>query len=290
MKIELGRVGIWSRGLRFNEDRSAAAEAAAELEELGYSTLWIPDVGGDVLAKTGELLDATKKAMIATGILNIWMHDAATVGTGWAELEERHAGRFTLGLGASHAPIVDAVQEGRYRRPYSTMVEYLDALDAASPSVPAERRVLAALGPRMLDLSRDRAGGAHPYLVTPEHTAIARDALGPERVLAPEQSVLLDADATRGRERAHAFVADYLQLPNYVNNLRRLGFSEDDVSGAGSERLVEALVAWGDEATIAERVAAHHAAGADHVCIQVIDAGDTLPLEQWRRLAPALIG
>ena len=150
--------------------------------------------------------------------------------------------------------------------------------------------MLAALGPKMLELSRDRAWGAHPYLVPPEHTAIAREALGADRVLAPEQSVFLGSDEAAGRAAAHAFVADYLRLPNYVNNLLRLGFREDEVQGAGSERLVEAVVVWGDEQAIVDRIRAHHEAGADHVCIQVIGGEDEFPLEQWRRLAPALLG
>jgi probable F420-dependent oxidoreductase len=276
----LGRIGIWSRELRFHEDRGEALEAAAELEELGYGTLWIPDVGGDVLGAARELLGATRTVALATGILNIWMHDAAAVAAGAAAL----GARFLLGLGASHAPIVDEGEPGRYRRPLSTMAAYLDALDAAG--LGADRRVLAALGPRMLELARDRASGAHPYLVPPEHTALAREALGPGRLLAPEQSVLPGDDL----EGARAFVADYLRLPNYVNNLRRLGFGDEDVSGAPSDRLVRALVAMGSPEQIAARVSEHHAAGADHVTIQVIRAGETLPREAWRELAPALLG
>lgn len=282
----LGQVGVWSRELRFHSDRDEAADAAAELEELGYGALWIPDVGGDVLGAVGELLRATRAIPLATGILNIWMHDAAEVAAGTAEIDDAHPARFTLGLGASHAPIVDAEQPGRYSRPYSTMVAYLDALDEA-PRPPG--RILAALGPRMLELARDRAAGAHPYLVPPEHTLIAREALGPDRLLAPELSVAVEPDPQRALERARSFVADYLQLPNYVNNLRRLGFSEEETTGGGSDRLVRALVATGEPETIAARVAEHRAAGADHVAIHVIGAGETLPREQWRALAPALL-
>ena len=277
--IEIGRVGIWSRELRFHADRGQALDAAAELEELGYGALWIPDVGGDVLGAARELLDATRAVTIATGILNIWMHDPADVASGVAALGPR----FLLGLGASHSAVVDAEEPGRYARPLSTMVAYLDGLDANS--LGRSQRVLAALGPRMLELARDRAAGAHPYLVTPAHTAIARETLGPDALLAPELSVTLERDL----DVARAFVADYLRLPNYVNNLRRLGFDDNDLAGAPSDRLVRALVATGGPREIAQRVAEHHAAGADHVTVQVIGAGETLPREAWRELAPALL-
>jgi probable F420-dependent oxidoreductase len=247
-------------------------------------------VGGDVLGAVEHLLAATRSVSVATGILNVWMHDPASVATGWGEIEQRWPGRFALGLGSSHAPIVDAGHPGRYRRPVGTMRTYLDALDASRPQVPAGARFLAALGPRMLELARERTGGAHPYLAPPEHTRRAREILGPGRVLAPEQAVLLEPDPDRGRERAGRFVADYLRLPNYVAHLRRLGYGEDDLAGGGSDRLVRDLVVWGDERAIAARVAAHHDAGADHVCIHVIGARDeVLPRDQWRRLAPALL-
>jgi probable F420-dependent oxidoreductase len=275
----LGGVGVWSRALRYGEDRAAAAAAAAELEQLGYSALWLPDVGGDVLGAVGELLDATSFIAVATGILNIWMHEPGAVARGSADLHARHPGRFLLGLGASH----EAVVKERYARPLSKMRAYLDDLDRADPPLALEHRVLAALGPRMLELARDRAGGAHPYLVPPEHTRRAREVLGTGRLLAVEQSVLLGG----GLEEARAFVADYLQLPNYVASFQRLGFGDDDL--APSDRLVRALVAFGDEEAIRARVTEHFQAGADHVCIQVVGAGDALPLDQWRRLGPALV-
>lgn len=312
MTLDLGRVGIWSRELRYNADRGARAAAAAELEDLSYSAIFIPDAGGDVLGDVAHLLAATRRMPIATGILNIWMHDPAEVARGYAEIMDRFGSRFLLGLGNSHAPLVESAMVGPYARPYSKMVEYLDALDGrrlASPgvappspsrspapsrrpspfTVPAGERMLAALGPRMLALARDRAGAAHPYLVPPAHTALAREALGPGTVLAPEQAVLLDSDPLRGRERARAYVSDYLALPNYVRNLRRLGFAQDDFRGGGSDRLVDALVSRGDEEAVARRVREHHDAGADHVCIYVIGGdGETLQLDAWRRLAPAL--
>jgi len=288
--IDLGRVGIWSREMRFHADRGDAADAAAELEDLGYGALWIPDVGGHVLGAAAELLTATRSVPVATGILNIWMHDAAAITAGVAALDAAHGVRFLLGLGASHAPVVDAEAPGRYRRPYSTMVGYLDELDAQPAPLPPSRRLLAALGPRMLELARERSGGAHPYLVTPAHTQLARELLGPDRLLAPELSVVLEPDPAVARERAREFVSHYLELPNYVNNLRRLGFDDADVTPPGSDRLASSLVAAGDADTIALRVGEHLDAGADHVAVHVIGAGETLPRAAWRAPAPALLG
>jgi probable F420-dependent oxidoreductase len=290
MPLDLGKVGIWSRELRYNPDRGARAAAAAELEDLGYTAIFIPDAGGDVLDQVEHLLAATRRMPLATGVLNIWMHDPADVATRRADLVSRFGPRFLLGLGNSHAPLVKSAGRGPYMQPYSKMAGYLDALDAAMPAVPAADRMLAALGPRMLSLARDRACAAHPYLVPPQHTALARQILGQGPVLAPEQAVILEVDRQRGHELAKAFVSDYLTLPNYVRNLRRLGFDDDDFTGKGSDRLVDALVAHGDEEVIAARIRAHHDAGADHVCIYVVGRGDeALPLDAWRRLAPALI-
>ncbi len=225
----LGRVGIWARELRFDPDPGAITDAATELDELGWSALWIPDVGDDVFGAVDLLLGATTSAAIATGILNIWVQDAAEVAR--ATNERSEAGRFVLGLGASHAALID-----RYDKPLSAMHDYLDALDAATPPVPDRGRLLAALGPKMLALSGDRAAGAHPYLVPVEHTRLAREILGDGPVLAPELGVVLDPDLASGRERARAHVADYLELPNYANNLRRLGYTEEDFAGGGSDR------------------------------------------------------
>lgn len=290
--MDLGRVGVWSGELRRHEDRGAVVEAAAELEELGYSALFIPGgAGGDVLGAAAELLRATRSVAVATGILNVWMHAPANVAAGVGRLQEDHPGRFALGLGISHAQSVDRDEPGRYRRPLATMRAYLDDLDAAESPVSRERRLLAALGPRMLELARDRSAGSHPYFVPVEHTGVAREALGPRAVLAPEQAVLLETDPVRARERAREHVSVYLALPNYTNNLLRVGLTEEDLRDGGSDRLVDAVVAWGDEEAIAERVAAHHEAGADHVCIQVVGgAPGELPREDWRRLAGALAG
>jgi probable F420-dependent oxidoreductase len=291
MAVDLGKVGIWSRELRYNPDRAACAAAAAELEELGYAAIFIPDAGGDVLTEIEHLLAATLQIPLVTGVLNIWMHEPAEVASRRATILSRFGSRFLLGMGASHGPLVESAQRGPYIRPYSKMVDYLDALDAATTTVPAGDRMLAALGPRMLSLARARTRGAHPYLVPPEHTALAREVLGTGALLAPEQAVVLAADRRSGLEQARSFVASYLLLPNYVRNLRRLGFGDNDLAGNGSDRLVDALVACGDEAAIAGRVRAHHDAGADHVCIQVVGASEVdeaLPLQAWRRLAPAL--
>jgi probable F420-dependent oxidoreductase len=289
-RTSLGRVGVWSRELRFHPDRGAAADAAAELEALGYSAVFIPDVGGDILGAVTEMLEATSSIAVATGILNIWMHEAKEVARGHAAIAAVHPGRFALGLGASHSAVVDAETPGRYAKPLSTMRAYLDALDAAAPPLSGPDRMLAALGPKMLELARERSAGAHPYLVTVEHTRSARELLGERAILAPEQGVVLTSDPLDGMRRARRHVGDYLGLPNYVNSFRRMGFGEEDFQDGGSDRLVHALVAVGDEGAIAERVSAQLDAGADHVCIHVVDGSDDLlPREQWRRLAPALV-
>lgn len=275
-------IGIWSSGLRSDDPNAAGEirEAAAELEELGYSSIWLGSSPGVRHAR--PLLEATSRITVATGILNIWQHDAAEVAARQAELAKDHPGRFVLGLGASHGVVVK-----EYRRPYSTMVDFLDRLDAAGSG--KDDRVLAALGPRMLALSRDRAAGAHPYLITPEHTATAREILGAGPLLAPEVKVVLDTDPERARAAARGHLAFYLGMPNYTGNLLRLGFTEDDLGNGGSDRLVDATFAWGGMDVIRERVAAHHEAGADQVVLQVVTAGqEPLPRAQWRELAAGL--
>jgi len=288
--MDLGAVGVWSAALRYG-DRGEAVVAARELEELGYGTLWVPGgAGGDVFDAAGALLDATSRVTVATGIVNLWMHSPSETAGAHARLTEAHPDRFLLGIGVSHAPLVDAQEPGRYRAPLAAMRDYLDALDRADPAVPVDERALAALGPRMLELARDRSLGAHPYLVTPDHTRQARTVLGEGPVLAPEQAVVLDTDPAAAREVARAHLAIYLGLPNYVNNLLRLGFDERDVQDGGSDRLVDGLVAWGDERAIARRVADHRAAGADHVCVQVLSTDLREPSRSaWRALAAVLV-
>jgi probable F420-dependent oxidoreductase len=288
--VELGRVGVWSGELRDHPDTALVSDAANELEQLGYSAVFIPGrAGGDVLERSELLLEATERVPVAPGILNVWMHDPGDVAASTARLEQAHPDRFWLGLGISHAPLVDRQEPGLYRKPLTKMRRYLDELDDADPPVPPEARFLAALGPKMLELARDRSSGAHPYFVPVEHTSYAREIVGPDRLLATEQAVLLETDPGRARELARTHVSRYLQLPNYTNNLLRHGLGEDDIAGDGSDRLVDAIVAWGDEQAIAERVKAHLDAGADHVCIQVVGLPDREPpREQWRRLAPVL--
>jgi probable F420-dependent oxidoreductase len=289
--VDLAGVGVWSGELRRHGDDAEVADAAAELDELGYSAVWIP--GGDpdgAFNALSRLTRATRNTTVASGILSIWAHDPEYVAAERSELNDASEGRFFLGLGVSHAAIVDREQEGRYRRPLTAMRAYLDSLDAAAPPMLPDQRVLAALGPKMLDLARDRARGAHPYLVPVEHTRGARERLGAGPLLAPEQGVVLERDADRARTVARAHLERYLQLPNYTDNLRRHDFGDRDFEGGGSDRLVDALVAWGDEQAVLERVEAHREAGADHVCVQVLtDRPGALPREEWRRLAPALV-
>jgi probable F420-dependent oxidoreductase len=289
--MDLGRIGIWSAELRFG-DPGAVAAAAAELESLGYGTLWIPGgVGGAVFADCERLLRATESAVVATGILNLWMHTAHETCEEHARLTSAHPDRFLLGIGVSHSALVDRDEKPRYFKPLAATEAFLDGIDAGTPPVPKSERVLAALGPKMLELARDRTAGVHPYLVPPEHSAIARGVVGPDAIVAPDQHAVLETDPTKAREIARKMLSIYLTLPNYSNNWRRLGFTEEDVSGAGSDRLVDALVVWGDEATIAARVQEHLDAGADHVCVQLANPdGAAVPLDAWRRVAPALAG
>ena len=285
--MKLSGVGIWSSQLRYG-DQAEAAEAAAELEELGYSALWIPDVGGRVFDSVQHLLSSTTRTVIATGILNLWMHEPADVARSYGSLTADHGDRFLLGIGVSHAPLIDSKQPGRYRKPLAATRSFLDGLDEAEQPVPVDRRVLAALGPKMLELAKSRSAGAHPYLVTPEHTAIAREALGSGPLLLPEQTVILCENRETARPIGTAWMQSYLALPNYANNLLRLGFSEDDLASV-SDRLFDAIIAWGDEDAILRRVREHQEAGADHVCIQALEADPrAFPREQWRRLAAAL--
>jgi probable F420-dependent oxidoreductase len=289
VSFDLSGTGIWS-GLLRHGDAAEAADAAAELEEMGWSALWVPDVGGDLFGALRNLLGATSRVVVATGILNIWMHAADEAAAEHARLTAEHGDRLFMGLGVSHQHLIDRANEpGTYRRPLARMTSFLDELDAADPALPTDRRALAALGPKMLELARERTAGAHPYLVTPSHTQQAREALGPDRLVAPEQGVVVETDAAAARAIARQHLARYMEAPNYVNNWRRLGMGDDDLVDGGSDRLVDALVAWGDESTIAARVQAHRDAGADHVCIQVLtDQPTVLPRREWRALAPAL--
>jgi len=285
--MDLSGVGVWSTHLRFG-DPAESAEAAAELEELGFSALWVPDSGGSVFADVGRLLAATHQVVVATGVLNLWMHPPADAARGYASLSEAHGDRFLMGIGVSHARTVDATEPGRYGKPLAAMSAYLDCLDGADRPVPVERRVLAALGPKMLEVAAKRARGVHPYLVTPEHTRRAREAVGNGALVLPEQTVILCSSADEARAIGTPWLQRYLALPNYANSLVRLGFTRDDLEPV-SDRLFDALIAWGDEEAIKRRVDEHRAAGADHVCLQVLAADpQAFPSEQWRRLAGAI--
>lgn len=270
--MELGRVGIWNRAVAEDDPRSR--DAAAELDELGYGAVWIG--GSPPVSMAENVLAATSRLTVATGILNIWQHEAADVAAQSKAANERFGGRFLLGLGASHGPLVP-----NYAKPLSAMRDFLAGLDAAGH--PKSERVLAALGPKMLELSAREAAGAHPYLVTPEHTARARGILGEGPILAPELKAVLTNDVAKGREIARDHLQIYLQLPNYLNSLRSLGFDDADFADGGSDRLVEATVAIGDEQVIDDRLRQHLDGGADHVCIQVVS--DPLPVAEWRSLA-----
>ena len=286
--MNLSGVGLWSSQLRYGNP-TEAAEAAAELDELGFTALWIPDIGGPVLDSVDNLLSSTKRAVIATGILNLWMHEPWEVAERYAALTQTHGERFLLGIGVSHAPLIDSREPGRYRKPLAATKAFLDGIDAAPQPIPVANRVLAALGPKMLQLSASRARGAHPYLTTPGHTHRAREILGEGPLLLPEQAVLLTENREEARAIGSDWLASYFALPNYANNLLRSGFTEDDLASV-SDRLFDAIIAWGDEDAVVRRVEEHRAAGADHVCVQVIGAGPReFPLEQWRRLAAALL-
>jgi probable F420-dependent oxidoreductase len=292
--MDLGPVGIWTFALDL-QPVARAREVAAELEDLGYGAVWVPDaVGRDPLVHAALLLGGTDRIPIGTGIAQIYGRDPMTMTGGWKTISEAFPGRFVLGLGVSHQPMVEGLRGQTYGPPLTAMREYLERMDtamyvAAEPTEPP-RRVLAALGPRMLALAAERADGAHPYNVPPEHTARAREILGPAKLLAPEQAVLLETDPVEARRIGREHMAIYLGLPNYMNNLRRFGITDDDIADGGSDRLVDMVVAWGDVDAVRARVHAHLDAGADHVAVQVLTPErGTLPLDDWRKLAPALL-
>ncbi|WP_342749257.1 TIGR03620 family F420-dependent LLM class oxidoreductase [Nocardia nova] len=287
----LGPLGIWSYQLDV-QPMAVAQKAAAELDELGFGALWVPEaLAREPFAGTALLLSATDRLTVATGIAGLHCRTAMTMNAGWHTVSEAFPGRFLLGVGVSHQSMVEGNHQGRYgNRPYSTMVDYLDRMDAgifmgaAAPVAP--RRVLAALGPRMLRLAAERGAGAHTYFVPVEHTAAARETLGDDALLAPAQTVVFETDASRARDIARRFMHRYLALPNYTNNLRRSGWDDDDLGDGGSDRLVDAIVAWGSLEQIAARIQAHLDAGADHVCVQVLTSDPrTLPETEWRELA-----
>ena len=273
---------------------AAAREAVVAIEELGFRTIWYPEgAGKEAMAQAAILLAASHDIVAAPGIANLWARDAMAMINGARTLVDAFPGRFLLGVGVSHAPII-ARRGHEYRRPFTTMRTYLDDMEAApyiGPTPPSQPEiVLAALGPRMLRLAAERTRGAHPYFVPVEHTTFARAELGPDPLLAPEQAVVLATDPEEARSIARVHTRHYLALDNYVNNLLRLGWSDDDLAGDGSDALVDAVVAWGDVAAIQKRVAAHFEEGADHVCVQVLNGpADEFPIAELRRLSRALL-
>ena len=292
--MTLGRIGVWTNTLDA-QPALKAQEATQELERLGYAAIWFPEsVRREALSNAGLLLAATSRIVVATGIANIYARDAMTMAAGQKTLAEAYPGRFLLGLGVSHQPNVEQLRGHIYGKPVATMRAYLEAMSKAPyQSVePPEKpqTVLAALGPNMLKLAAEQTSGAHPYFVPVEHTRRAREALGPKAILAPEQAVVLETDANRARAIARSHTQHYLRLPNYVNNLHMLGYTEEDVTGGGSNRLVDDIVAWGDLDLVTSRIRAHFEAGADHVCVQVIaEDQKALPMEEWRALAEQLL-
>lgn len=290
--MQLGRLGVWTF-----LDLMSAEESAAfvrRVETLGYTALWIPEaIGRDPFTLLGYLAARTDRIILATGIANIYARDAMAMRASQQTLGELTGGRFLLGLGVSHQHLVSGVRQHEYLKPVPAMSGYLDAMESAlyrgpEPTEPPST-VLAALRPPMLRLARDKAAGAHPYFTPPEHTARARKILGPDRWLAPEQKVLLETDPDKARAVARTAMQIYLGLPNYQNNLKWLGFTDDDIANGGSDRLVDAIVAWGDEAALTRRIRAHYEAGADHVCIQPLRP-DGVPGPDMRvleALAPA---
>jgi len=287
--MQLASIGVWS-GV-FRQEKPDVLKAAAEVEDLGYGAIWMP--GGqhaELSDHLQNLLKATRRAVIATGIVSIWTHPAAATAAMHHALEQAFPDRFLLGIGISHQRVVEGAGL-TYEKPLQKLRSYLDELDVAAQPVPVDERILASLGPLSLKLSRDRSLGTHPYFMPVEHTRISREAVGPGKLVAPEQMVVLETSADRARTIARAAADRYLHAPNYVNNLLRLGFTDDDVANGGSERLIDAVVAWGESAAIAKRIAEHHAAGADHVCIQVLTEtpGDLdAAMAGYRQLAPAL--
>lgn len=292
-RLALPRTGLWTGALD-NVPAARARDLAAELEGLGYGAIWIPEVAGrDPFVHLALLLSATERLVGATGIANIWARDAVTTNGAVRGLTEAFPERVLVGLGVSHRNLVNDLRGHNYDKPLTAMREYLAAMDDAPytafrPTTPV-RRVLAALRPRMLRLAAEQADGAHPYFVTPEHTAKARETLGSGPLLCPEQAVVLEADPAKAREIGRAYTSVYLGQPNYVNSVLELGFAEEDLKDGGSDAFVDSLVAWGDEDAILSRIRAHLDAGADHVAVQALTlTRREVPDQQWRELAPAL--
>ena len=262
LKPGLGRFGVWTFG-------AVKPEQAAEIEKLGYGAVWVGGSPAGDLNYVEPILERTQTLQVATGIVNVWTASAKQVAEAYHRIEDAYPGRFLLGIGIGHPEHTE-----EYRKPYDVLVEYLDVLD--EECVPTSRRVVAALGPKVLKLSAQRSAGAHPYLTTPEHTAQAREVIGNSVFLAPEHKVVLTADAQAARNIGRETVDFYLNLSNYLNSWKRLGFTDEDIAKPGSDKLIDAVVAHGTADDIAKRLGEHLQAGADHVTIQVLGGGDKL--------------
>jgi probable F420-dependent oxidoreductase len=287
--MRLTNLGVWAA-----TDGLSAAEAATfakRVEAWGYGVLWTPEaVGREVFSASAWLLANTTRLIVASGIANIYARDAFAAAAAQKGLNEQSGDRFLLGLGVSHIPLVKDMRQHEYGKPVATMRAYLEGMAAApyksiAPRSPPQT-VLAALGPKMLELAGERADGAHPYNVPPEHTREAREILGTNKLLCVEQAAILETDGSQARALARQFLEIYMGLPNYVNNWRRLGFSDPDFAGGGSDRLIDAVVVWGDEKAIRKRIDEHWQAGADHVCVQAIGAGGRPDERLLSALAP----
>lgn len=281
--MQLGSIGIWSIELRM-ADPYEIADAAAELDDLGWGTLWIPGLGGGAIISDSErLLRATHRLNVAIGVASIWRHPADEMAAGHARLQDTYGRRHMLGLGVSDPAAAQTA--GRPYRPLADMGRYLDDLDQApAPTLPTER-LMAALGPKMTELAGQRTAGVHPFMVTPDYTAAARQQLGDGPLVAPYQAVVLERDPAKARAAARDFLGVFLGMDHYARSLLRQGFTEQDLAAGGSDRLIDSVVAWGDVEAIGTRLRAHHQAGADHVCLHVVGAGPGMPLPQWRELA-----
>jgi probable F420-dependent oxidoreductase len=278
--MDLGRVGIWTSYRAIGSER--AEEAAKLVEDLGFGALWLG--GSPRLPQVRPLLAATERLVIATGIVNVWAYEPADLAAEYAELPSVLADRLLVGIGIGHR---EATSE--YAKPLATMRAFLDGLDAAAQPLPRERRCLAALGPRMLELCRERARGTHPYFVPVAHTRFAREQVGEHGLVAPELACVLDTDSGRARATARRYAETYLGLSNYTSNLLRFGFTSEDIAGGGSDRLIDAVIPHGGAEEIAAVVGAHLAAGADHVCLQPVGP-EGIPSREWTALAAALVG
>jgi probable F420-dependent oxidoreductase len=287
--MKLNSLGVWASIDCLSATQTAAL--AKRTEAWGYGALWIPEgVGREVFSSSAWLLANTSTLVVASGIANIYARDAFSAASAQKGLNEQSGGRFLLGLGVSHIPLVEGLRHHRYGKPVATMRDYLQAMASATygSAAPAAKptTVLAALGPKMLGLSRELADGAHPYNVPPEHTRQARDTLGAGKLLCVEQGAILETDPAKARATARKFLALYLALPNYVENWKRLGFTDSDIAGGGSDRLIDRVIVWGDDRAIRERIEEHRQAGADHVCVQAIGPAEAPDERLLDLLAP----